>query len=114
MAVGFGQLILFFVQVLNMFEVNGNSLERLQQYMEIEQEPKPVEGGMPPAYWPSSGELRVENLSARYSPVRIFSHHCHNFTLTVVECDQGRPRSVARPELRDQGWRARRCRRKDR
>lgn len=70
MAVGFGQLILFFVQMLNMFEVNGNSLERLQQYMEIEQEPKPVEGGMPPAYWPSSGSLRVENLSARYSPVR--------------------------------------------
>lgn len=69
MAVGFGQLILFFVQVLNQFEVNGNSLERLQQYMEIEQEPKPVEGGVPPAYWPSSGELRVEKLSARYSPV---------------------------------------------
>lgn len=78
------------MQQLNQFEVNGtkslplqarvcakilvrvptgNSLERLQQYMVIEQEPPPVEDRLPPAYWPSSGELTVENLSARYSAV---------------------------------------------
>jgi ABC-type multidrug transport system fused ATPase/permease subunit len=34
----------------------------------IEQEPKPSEAGNPPAYWPASGEIVVENLSARYSP----------------------------------------------
>ncbi|EED77418.1 predicted protein [Postia placenta Mad-698-R] len=45
----------------------GNSLERIQQYLEIEQEPKSTESGIPPAYWPSSGNLRVEKLSARYS-----------------------------------------------
>ena len=45
----------------------GNSLERIQQYIEIEQEPKPTENGLPPAYWPASGGLRVEKLSARYS-----------------------------------------------
>ncbi|KAG5648264.1 hypothetical protein DXG03_006223 [Asterophora parasitica] len=45
----------------------GNSLERIQGYVCIEQEPKPVPEGVPPAYWPASGELRVENLSARYS-----------------------------------------------
>ncbi len=45
------------------------SLERLHQYLLIEQEPKPTEDGIPPAHWPSSGDLRVENLSARYSPV---------------------------------------------
>jgi hypothetical protein len=43
-------------------------LERIQQYIYIEQEPKPTEAGKPPAYWPSSGELIVEKLSARYSP----------------------------------------------
>ncbi|PSS08858.1 hypothetical protein PHLCEN_2v3473 [Hermanssonia centrifuga] len=43
-------------------------LERIQQYLVIEQEPTPEDGGKPPAYWPSSGDLRVENLSARYSP----------------------------------------------
>ncbi|KAF7372862.1 ATP-binding cassette transporter [Mycena sanguinolenta] len=44
------------------------SLERIQQYIHIEQETKPTEAGMPPAHWPSSGELVVEKLSARYSP----------------------------------------------
>jgi len=33
----------------------------------IEQEPKPTKDGKPPAYWPASGTLRVENLCARYS-----------------------------------------------
>ena len=46
------------------------SLERIQQYLEIEQEAKPTEAGVPPAYWPASGALTVEKLSARYSPVR--------------------------------------------
>ena len=44
------------------------SLERIQQYIEIEQEPKSTSEREPPAYWPASGELNVENLSARYSP----------------------------------------------
>ena len=36
--------------------------------MTIEQEPKPTASGEPPSYWPASGELKVENLSAKYSP----------------------------------------------
>lgn len=43
------------------------SLERVLSYINIEHEPKPTEGGAPPAYWPASGDLRVEKLSARYS-----------------------------------------------
>ncbi|TCD61578.1 hypothetical protein EIP91_008233 [Steccherinum ochraceum] len=31
-------------------------------------EPKATEEGVPPACWPASGDLRVEKLSARYSP----------------------------------------------
>lgn len=42
-------------------------MERIQDYVTIEQEPKSSVGGEPPAYWPASGEVRVENLSARYS-----------------------------------------------
>ncbi|KAK7461891.1 hypothetical protein VKT23_008323 [Stygiomarasmius scandens] len=67
MAIGFSSLILWWVRNLNEFEVQGNSLERIQGYVKIEQEVKPTPEGKPPAYWPSSGELRVENLSARYS-----------------------------------------------
>ena len=46
------------------------SLERMNAYINIEQESKPTEQGIPPAYWPGSGDLRVERLSARYSLVR--------------------------------------------
>ena len=42
-------------------------MERIQEYAGIEQEPKPTPEGVPPAYWPASGELVVENLSAKYS-----------------------------------------------
>lgn len=45
-----------------------SSLERIMQYVTIEKEPEPTDGGEPPAYWPSSGHIRVEKLSARYSP----------------------------------------------
>ncbi|TFY83125.1 hypothetical protein EWM64_g881 [Hericium alpestre] len=67
MAVGFSGLILYWVRILNEFEVSGNSLERIQAYVTIEQEAKPTKEGVPPAYWPASGDLKVENLSARYS-----------------------------------------------
>jgi|SRR6266850_484792 len=46
------------------------SLERMNAYINIEQEQKPTKRGIPPAYWPASGDLRVEQLSARYSLVR--------------------------------------------
>ncbi|KAF8058246.1 hypothetical protein FPV67DRAFT_1565726 [Lyophyllum atratum] len=82
MAVGFSGMILWWVRVLNDFEVQGrlshrfrfwrlltkDSLERIQGYIRIEQEPKAIADGVPPAYWPASGDIRVENLSARYSP----------------------------------------------
>ncbi|KAI0085671.1 P-loop containing nucleoside triphosphate hydrolase protein [Irpex rosettiformis] len=67
MAVGFSGMILWWVRILNEFEIAGNSLERIQQYLVIEQEPKATKEGIPPAYWPASGELIVENLSAKYS-----------------------------------------------
>ncbi|KAF9016393.1 hypothetical protein BDZ89DRAFT_1094518 [Hymenopellis radicata] len=60
LAIGFSGLIIYWVRILNMFEVQGNSLERIQQA-------KATNQGEPPAYWPASGDLRVENLSARYS-----------------------------------------------
>lgn len=47
--------------------MQANSLERIQQYLEIEHEPEPTPEGTPPAYWPASGKLSVEKLSAKYS-----------------------------------------------
>jgi hypothetical protein len=87
MALGFSNTILTWVRLFNMFEISANrceillvdvvpvvnltpsSLERILAYISLEHEGKPTKEGTPPAYWPSSGDLRVENLSARYSPV---------------------------------------------
>ncbi|KAF8953252.1 multidrug resistance-associated ABC transporter [Flammula alnicola] len=67
MAVEFTGAVLFMVRNCNEFEVQSNSLERIQGYLDIEHEPKPTQTGQPPAAWPTSGDLRVEKLSARYS-----------------------------------------------
>lgn len=86
MALDFTASILSVVQIYNDLEVQANryfpsrpseiasiyvicSLERIQGYIDIEHEPKPTEEGKPPASWPTSGDLRVDNLSARYSRV---------------------------------------------
>ncbi|KAH9951515.1 hypothetical protein B0H21DRAFT_775731 [Amylocystis lapponica] len=66
MAATFSAMTLWWVLIYNEVQVTG-ILERIQQYLTIEQEPKPTERGLPPAYWPASGDLKVENLSARYS-----------------------------------------------
>ena len=63
------------------------SLERIQGYIDIEHEPEATESGQPPAAWPTSGDLRVENLSARYSQVwssaKITTNeHLHNSSQT--------------------------------
>ncbi|KAH8072269.1 hypothetical protein BXZ70DRAFT_1074090 [Cristinia sonorae] len=67
MAVGFCELIRFWIFASSRIEVQANSLERIQQYLEIDHEPAPTAAGVPPAYWPSSGNLSVETLSAKYS-----------------------------------------------
>ncbi|CAA7266127.1 unnamed protein product [Cyclocybe aegerita] len=67
MLIAFSGMILYWVMFLNDLEVQGNSLERIQKYLEIEQEPKNMPLGNPPAYWPASGELVVEHLSSKYS-----------------------------------------------
>ncbi|KAJ6556823.1 hypothetical protein DFH09DRAFT_1248351 [Mycena vulgaris] len=59
MAVTFTGILLWLVRLLNRFEVQG--------YIDIEHEKPATEAGKPPAYWPASGELRVDHLSARYS-----------------------------------------------
>ncbi|KAJ7449167.1 hypothetical protein FB451DRAFT_1375079 [Mycena latifolia] len=70
MAVSFTSMLLWVVRILNEFEVQAltlSSLERIQGYINIEHEKPATEAGKPPAYWPASGDLRVEKLSARYS-----------------------------------------------
>lgn len=50
-----------------MWEVSGNSVERVQEYMDIDSEKPATEAGVPPAYWPASGAIEIKDLTARYS-----------------------------------------------
>ncbi|KAK7005853.1 ATP-binding cassette transporter [Favolaschia claudopus] len=82
MALGFSSMIFYWVRILNAFEVQGNSLERIHSYLNaVEQEPKPTETGIPPAYWPASGNLSVDHLSARYS--KDGPNVLHNISFTI-------------------------------
>ena len=64
------------------------SLERMNAYINIEQEQKPTKKGTPPAYWPATGDLRVERLSARYSLVREGLSLSPQISYAVIRMDQ--------------------------
>ncbi|KAF8188324.1 multidrug resistance-associated ABC transporter [Pholiota molesta] len=53
------------------------ALERIQAYIDIDHDPRPTESGKPPASWPTSGDLRVENLNATGPKV------LHNISFTI-------------------------------
>ncbi|KAJ4482242.1 P-loop containing nucleoside triphosphate hydrolase protein, partial [Lentinula aciculospora] len=78
---GFTSLILTWVRLYNATHIEANSLERIQHYLVIDHEAEAVSEGVPPAYWPASGALRVERLSARYS--REGPEILHDLTFSV-------------------------------
>ncbi|KAF9917868.1 hypothetical protein FBU30_000474 [Linnemannia zychae] len=50
-------------------ELNQNSVERVVEYMDLEEEPPAIiEGSRPPASWPHKGEIVVSNLTMKYAP----------------------------------------------
>ncbi|KAJ4491368.1 P-loop containing nucleoside triphosphate hydrolase protein [Lentinula edodes] len=71
-AVAFSGGMVWWVIAVNDLEAETHppvhSLERIESYLQIDQEARLNDGRIPPAHWPSSGELRVENLSAKYAP----------------------------------------------
>ncbi|KAA1073985.1 hypothetical protein PGTUg99_028716 [Puccinia graminis f. sp. tritici] len=58
---------LWIVRWWSVNEINFNSMERIHEYLGVDQEPK--NGIQPPAAWPSKqGTIEVEGLTARYAP----------------------------------------------
>ncbi|KAJ6497544.1 multidrug resistance-associated ABC transporter [Mycena sanguinolenta] len=67
-AFGYSLMVLQWVKYFNTVELNGNSLERILQYISVEQEHDPMKNPrQPPAFWPASGHVVVNNLTASYS-----------------------------------------------
>ncbi|CEP08191.1 hypothetical protein [Parasitella parasitica] len=49
-------------------EMSFNAVERVVEFMEIEQEPPAIAALRPPPHWPVEGRIDVQNLQVRYAP----------------------------------------------
>ncbi|KAG2735537.1 hypothetical protein G9P44_001751 [Scheffersomyces stipitis] len=68
-AIAFSESALWIVRLYSNVEMNMNSVERLQEYLEVEQEPPyDIPETQPPASWPETGRIKVNDVSLRYSP----------------------------------------------
>jgi ABC-type multidrug transport system fused ATPase/permease subunit len=66
-AISFSGMIIWWVRIVNELEVQGNSVERVEDYLIIDQEPAATKRNQPPAAWPTSGEIILDGLSAKYA-----------------------------------------------
>ena len=68
-AVMFTENILWLVRLYSANEQNMNSVERIKEYMEVEQEGRAIiEEARPPGNWPSHGAIQFIDYTTRYRP----------------------------------------------
>lgn len=67
-AITFTEGALWLVRLYSNVEMNMNSVERLKEYMAVEQEPYDKHILNPPPEWPQHGKIEVNDLSLRYAP----------------------------------------------
>lgn len=66
-AITFTQTVLWVVRLYAANEQNMNSVERVQEYIDVNQEaPANIAETKPPSNWPSKGAVRFENYATRY------------------------------------------------
>ena len=66
-AIGFADNMLWLVRLYAMNEQNMNSVERIKEYLDVEQEaPAVVEKNPVPANWPAEGSVEFVNYTTRY------------------------------------------------
>ncbi|SCU89344.1 LAMI_0D13234g1_1 [Lachancea mirantina] len=67
-AISFSEGALWLVRLYSNVEMTMNSVERLKEYMDIDQEPHFQSSYTPPPQWPEEGKIEVNDLSLRYAP----------------------------------------------
>ncbi|UPX12550.1 Transporter of the ATP-binding cassette (ABC) [Ascochyta rabiei] len=68
-AVTFTENVLWFVRLYSANEQNMNSVERVKEYLDVDQEaPAVISETKPPSNWPSKGSVEFINYSTRYRP----------------------------------------------
>ncbi|KAI8604697.1 ABC transporter type 1, transmembrane domain-containing protein [Dissophora ornata] len=61
--------IVWLIRIYAQNEMNLNSVERIAEYMNLEEEPAAIiDSCRPPAGWPHAGEIVVDRLDMKYSP----------------------------------------------
>lgn len=66
-AVTFTENVLWFVRLYSSNEQNMNSVERVKEYLDVDQEaPSVIPANRPPSNWPSKGSVEFINYSTRY------------------------------------------------
>ncbi|TDZ68325.1 ATP-dependent bile acid permease [Colletotrichum trifolii] len=66
-AIGFTENVLWLIRLYAINEQNMNSVERIKEYLDVEQEAEPiVEKNRPPENWPSQGSVEFINYTTRY------------------------------------------------
>lgn len=68
-AISFSENALWIVRLYSNIEMNMNSVERLQEFLVVDQEPPAlVPETEPRESWPEKGEIEVKDVSLRYAP----------------------------------------------
>ncbi|CAG8457297.1 10170_t:CDS:10, partial [Acaulospora morrowiae] len=68
-ALNFTGHIIWVLRMYAVQEMNMNSVERVQEYLTLEEEPpRIINNSRPPANWPSRGDILVDNLVMQYAP----------------------------------------------
>ncbi|KAG0296659.1 hypothetical protein BGZ97_004481 [Linnemannia gamsii] len=65
----FTLMVVWMIRIYADIQINLNSVERVVEYMDLEEEPPAIiEGSRPPAAWPYAGEIVIDHLTMRYAP----------------------------------------------
>ncbi|CAG8509015.1 21771_t:CDS:10 [Cetraspora pellucida] len=68
-ALNFTGHVIWVIRMYAVQEMNMNSIERIQDYLILEEEPpRIIEGHRPSPEWPSRGDIQVKNLIMQYAP----------------------------------------------
>lgn len=67
-AITFTENVLWVVRLYAVNEQNMNSVERIREYLEVEQEAPEILENRPPNSWPDHGRVSFKNYSTRYRP----------------------------------------------
>ncbi|PVI02729.1 bile acid-transporting ATPase [Periconia macrospinosa] len=82
-AVTFTENVLWFVRLYSANEQNMNSVERVKEYLDVDQEAAPVvPENRPPSNWPSHGSVEFISYSTRYRPD--FDQVLKNITFKIL------------------------------